>query len=172
MKLTESIANKALKNIKVTYYWTGTPLETYEHMNPRSKGSFGEEIAKEIIKENYNFNIEKRTDPGHDAIISDIKAEIKFSAATKRNYDYRFTFNHVGIGKTWKRIVFVGVNGDLNIIIKWFTKDDIISILNEKDSCIKHQQGGKKSENDDYCIMNEDSIRLLNHPLAKNMDQW
>lgn len=169
--LTLSMTQDAMKNITKINPWIGTPLESYALLDPKNKGSFGEELVKIICRDVYNLNIKNRTNPGHDAIINGIKAEIKFSAATKRNTKYEFTFNHIGLEKDWERIIFMGVNGDLNERIVWFYKRDIEEIL-KTSTCISHQQGGKNSNNDDYISANKNSQLLMNHPLAKSMQQW
>lgn len=173
MKLNESAVANANKNSKMVKDnpWAGTILQTYALVDPKSKGGYGEDLVKEQIKEVYKIPIEKRTNPGHDAIIGGYKTEIKFSAATKRNMEYKFTFNHIGIGKDWERIIFMGVNGDLDAKIVWFTKEDILQIL-KTSTCLSHQQGGKSSDNDDYISANKNSQILMNHPLAKTMEQW
>ena len=169
--ITESMTTNAMKNIAKENLWIGTPLESYALLDPKNKGCFGEELIKTVVKTKYCLPVEKRTNAGHDAIIDGVRTEIKFSAATKRNTDYKFTFNHIGIHKDWDRIIFMGVNGDLQEKIVWFTKKDIQDILNTS-TCIAHQQGGKTSNNDDYISANRNSQILMNHPLAKTMDKW
>ena len=169
--LTESMTTNAMRNIAKENLWIGTPLESYALLDPKNKGCFGEELVKTVVKTKYCLPVEKRTSPGHDAIINGHPTEIKFSAATKRNYDYKFTFNHIGLEKDWDRIIFMGVNGDLNEKIVWFTKKDILEMI-KTSTCLAHQQGGKDSDNDDYISANKNSQALLNHPLAKTMEQW
>ena len=171
MKITESQTASAMRNIAKENLWIGTPFESYALLDPKNKGTFGEELVKTIVRDEYCIPVEKRTSPGHDAIIGGYPTEIKFSAATKRNMDYKFTFNHIGIGKDWDRIIFMGVNGDLENKLVWFTKKDILQLL-ETSTCLAHQQGGKTSENDDYISANKNSQILMNHPLAKTMEQW
>ena len=169
--ITESLTVQAMKNITKENLWIGTPFESYALLDPKKKGCFGEELVKVILNSKYGLQIEKRKSPGHDAIINNHLTEIKFSAATKRNNDYKFTFNHTGLEKDWDRIIFMGVNGDLNEKIVWFTKKDILEIM-KTSTCIRHQQGGEKSINDDYICANKNSQLLMNHPLAKTIEQW
>lgn len=170
-KLDESMTLNAMRNIAQENLWIGTPLESYALLDPKKKGCFGEELVKEVVKHDYCLPVEKRTSVGHDAIIGGYPTEIKFSAATKRNMDYKFTFNHIGIEKDWDRIIFMGVNGDLDVKMIWFTKKDILTLL-KTSTCLVHQQGGKSSANDDYISANKNSQLLMNHPLAKTMEQW
>ena len=165
------MVEETLNNYSFTNRWTGTPLEKYAELRPKAQGLFGEAFVKVYIKKKYGLESGERENDGHDAIITYHKTEIKFSTATERNYNYRFTFNHIGIEKDWDRIIFMGINGDLEEKIVWFTKDDIKQIL-ATTTFLAHQAGGKNSKNDDYMSMGIDSRNLLNHPLAKSMDQW
>ena len=152
--------------------WNNTALERYTYLDPKNKGSVGEEIIKTYVQENCpQAKITKRLSPGHDAIINGYRTEMKFSVATKRNMNYQFTFNHIGIEKDWDRIIFMGINGDLNEKVVWFTKEDILEIL-KTSTCLAHQQGGNSSKNDDYISANKNSQILMNHPLAKSINQW
>lgn len=167
----ESVILTAMNNIINENLWAGTPLESYALLDPKNKGIVGEEIIKTAIQKKYSIPVDKRINPGHDAIIKGYKTEVKFSAATKRNYDYKFTFNHIGLDKDWERIIFMGINGDMTVKIVWFTKDDIIQLI-KTSNCIRHQQGGNNSKNDDYIVANKNSQILMNHPLAKTLQQW
>ena len=152
--------------------WKSTAYEGYAYLDPKNKGGAGEDIIKEYIHEHCpQAKITKRTSPGHDAIINGYRTEMKFSVATKRNMDYQFTFNHIGVEKDWDRIIFMGINGDTEEKAVWFTKDDILEIL-KTSTCLAHQQGGNGSKNDDYISANKNSQILMNHPLAKTIDQW
>lgn len=115
-----------------------------------------------------HFNIEAAENIGHDRIINGYKTEIKFSCASCRNYKWRFTFNHIGLGKDWKRIIFCGINGDLEEKIVWFCKEDIPTLI--ADGVLRHQQGGVEGGMDDYISSNSYSTLLLNHPLAKTLE--
>lgn len=165
MEISAEVIYKSYDNCDKKNYWIGTPYETYSVLGAKSKGVVGEEIVKTLLA-SYDFDIKKRTNPGHDAIVFDIKTEIKFSLASKRNMNYEFTFNHIGINKDWERIIFCGVNGDLNCEIKWFTNEEIKEITHDKTYFAK-QEGP-----DDFFSMGKHSTLLLQHPYAKNMEDW
>lgn len=152
--------------------WKGTPLEDYEFLQPKAKGKYGEGIVKAIV-ENHGMNVKPHTkeNDDYDFTINGIKIEVKFSTATNRNYEWQFTFNHIAVEKDWDRLILMGVNGDLQYKLVWFTKDDIIKIINPED-IINHQQGGKNSHNDDFMCTQSKSTQLINHPFAKTLDQW
>lgn len=134
--------------------WQGTPFENFYNFPPKKKGMAGEEIVKQMLTRQGHL-VEKRTNTGHDAIVDGIKTEIKFSLATERNYDGRFTFNHIGMKKDWEQIVFVGVNGDGEMKVATFTKETIPLYL------FTHQSGGNHMSNDDYMITKEQSKILF-----------
>lgn len=134
--------------------WKDTPLENYYCVSPKQKGAQGEKIAEAILQE-LGYNIKPRTSAGNDRLVDGVKTEIKFSAASDRNYNWNFTFNHIGFEKDWEDIIFVGVNGDLNIHIVRYKKNEL-----PKD-CLSRQQGGKSSNNDDFMSTKEKSKKLM-----------
>lgn len=150
--------------------WENTPYEKYEKAAAKTKGCYGELIVSNFISSIYNLIVEKADNPGHDRKVNNKKTEIKFSCATDRNFNFEFMFNHVGFEKDWERIIFCGVNGDLEEKIVWFTKEDLLKTKEE--GFWAHQQGGKKSENDDWMCTGNNSTKLLNHPLAKKMEEF
>ncbi len=168
MKLNEDIVYSAYKDFGLSSnnLWEGTPFEKYYQTGAKQKGALGELIVTSFLK-NKGFSIEKSTDLGHDRIVNGWKTEIKFSCATKRNFDFLFTFNHISFCKDWDRIIFCGINGDLEARIVWFSKEDMKILLQE--GLLKHQQAGKDNNLDDYCIMSKNSNKLLFHSRAKEM---
>ena len=134
--------------------WADTPLETYYLLNPKAKGTQGEKIAEAILIK-LGYEVKPRTNSGNDRLVNNLKTEIKFSAASERNYEWRFTFNHIGFEKDWDQIIFVGVNGDLSIHIVKYDKDKLPKDL------LSHQQGGSKSKNDDFMCTGENSTKLM-----------
>ena len=84
-----------------------------------------------------------------------LKTEIKFSLATERNYDGKFTFNHIGLKKDWEQIIFVGVNGDGEMKVAKFWKNDLPLYL------FTRQSGGNHLSNDDWMITKEQSTILF-----------
>lgn len=171
MKLNESIVYLAYKDFGLSSInpWEGTPFEKYYQTGAKQKGALGELIVASFLKDR-GFLVEKSTDLGHDRTINGWKTEIKFSCATKRNFDFLFTFNHISFCKDWDRIIFCGINGDLEAKIVWFSKEDMRILLQE--GLLKHQQAGKDNNLDDYCVMNKDSNKLLFHSRAKEMETF
>lgn len=134
--------------------WQGTPFENFYNFPPKKKGVAGEEIVKQMLSRN-GHKVEKRVNTGHDAIIDGVKTEIKFSLATERNYDGKFTFNHIGLKKDWEQIIFVGVNGDGEMKVAKFWKNDLPLYL------FTRQSGGNYLSNDDWMITKEQSTILF-----------
>lgn len=134
--------------------WQGTPFERFYNFPPKKKGVAGEEIVKQMLSRD-GHEVKKRTNAGHDAIVDGIKTEIKFSLATERNYDGKFTFNHIGINKDWEQIIFVGVNGDGNMHVALFQKENLPLYL------FTRQSGGNHLSNDDWMITKEQSAILF-----------
>lgn len=138
--------------------WSGTILEDYYALNPASKGSRGESIVSEILK-THNCDVQPRLNAGHDRIVNGVKTEIKFALAVERNCDFKCIFNHIGMEKDWEEIILCCVNGDLEVKMVSFTKENFPIEL------CSRQQGGKFSANDDY--MSSDGRSLLEHENAK-----
>ena len=140
--------------------WANTIMEGYYALNNRVKGSRGEEIVEELLKQ-LNYNVSSAKNSGHDRIVNGIKTEIKFSAATNRNCNFEFMFNHIGMSKDWEEIIFCGINGDLEIrMVRFNRKTFPFELFNI-------QQGGQSSENDDYMCTGKQSCRLLFHENAE-----
>lgn len=125
--------------------WAGTPLEKYAALGTRQRGAFSESAVKQILSE-LGFNIESPQNPGHDFIMNGIKTELKFGLTTGRNNNWRTMFNHIGLEKDWEQLVLACINGDLKFRIVLIKRDNLSEDL------LQHQQGGNKSENDDYMI--------------------
>ena len=175
MEFSNDLSNAGLNYIKQkTEFgkWKGTSLEEYEMLNPKAKGKFGEGVIT-FIAENYGLNVQPHKDENddYDLIINGIKTEAKFSGATERNYKWQFTFNHIAMEKDWDRLILMGINGDLQYKIVWFTKDEIAEIM-QCESFLNHQQGGKYSKNDDFMCSQNKATKLLNHSFAKTLNQW
>ena len=140
--------------------WRGTILENYYALNPASKGSKGEQVVEEILKE-HGYIVRNRQNAGHDRIINDVKTEIKFALAVNKNENFQCIFNHIGMSKDWDEIILCCVNGDMEIRMVSFTKDTF-----PIDLCSR-QQGGKNGGNDDYMCNANNSYDLLYHENAK-----
>lgn len=162
--------------------WYGTFLQGYYYLSSKTKGVFGELFTESYLKEK-GFKVSGREggSSDHDMVVDGIKVEVKFSVAqTDRNKKTgvkkivkdRFMMNHVGIGKDWDRLLFVGINPNFEESrIVWFDKKDIKKIIKNKDY-FSHQQGGEHTENDDYISGSNKLINLINSPYARTLDQW
>ena len=125
--------------------WSDTSVANYYALSNAAKGSAGEQIVESILKEK-GYTVEPRVNTGHDRIINGRKTEIKFCLATKRNTQFKTTFNHIGFNKDWEDILFVCINGDGEIASALYSKE------NFPHDMIHHQQGGNTSDNDDFMI--------------------
>ena len=70
-------------------------------------------------------------------------------------------FNHIGMEKDWDEIILCCVNGDMEIRMVSFTKDNFPLEL------CSRQQGGKSGGNDDFMCNANNSFDLLHHEDAK-----
>ncbi len=168
MKLKSDINTQLLSSDSLASYfkprhnpYKDTIFENYYLLNNKTKGTVGEKFAQEASAL-LNRKTKKRTSPGHDIIIDDIKTEVKVSLATNGVSD-KFTFNHMATSKDYDRILLVGLNPEHTYMV-WITKEDFIDfVIGEK--YFTHQQGGKKSDNDDYMYITRDSWQdFLNEP--------
>ena len=136
--------------------WVGTPLNDFYLLNPKAKGLQGEKITASLLTVlGYKVEFNTTADKDYDLIVNGKKTEVKFSLSSKRNYNWEFTFNHIGFKKKWDQIIFVGINGDMNIHITKYNKEDIPFEL------FSPQQGGKKGNNDDFMSAGKKSTILL-----------
>ena len=181
MNITEQIFNDgSLRNYidKKTFDpWIGTLFEGYAHMDPLSKGTFGERYIEKYLSL-LGFGVTPRinNDVGHDRVINSIPTELKFSISHKDNRanhedDFirndQFIINHVSKCKSWERLLFIGINKTgIPDRILWFTKESFEKTLNE--TYFKYQQGGKKGENDDRMCSSMNVMKLYNDPLVHN----
>lgn len=134
--------------------WEGTPLENYYALNPAAKGNKAEEIVSSILT-SMGYDVKDRTDSGHDRIINGIKTEIKFATAVNRNTDWGCMYNHISFEKDWDQILLVCVNGDCLIHGILYKKEKLPKEL------LAHQQGGKRSDNDDFMVEATKSKAIL-----------
>lgn len=168
--INEVIINEAYKDFSKNITdnpWVGTPYEKYFSTGAKQKGSLGELIVEKLLT-SQGKEVEKALNVGHDRVVNGHKTEIKFSCASLRNTKWHFTFNHIGFKKDWERIIFCGVNGDLEDKVVWFTKEELYSLVEE--GLLKHQQGGKEEGLDDFICSSTNSSKLLSHPLSKTLE--
>lgn len=163
MKISE--ISKEIVNVLNKEYenpWKGTYLENYFFLSPATKGTVGEKFISKIL-ENNGFSVLKRINSGHDRIVNGKKAEFKFAITSNRNNLWHCIFNHTSWNKDWEIIYFCCINGDENIRLVSFTKEELPSDL------FQHQQGGKNSDNDDYFCQGERTSMLFMHPNANRI---
>jgi len=193
-----SITDTIFENQQVSEYmekqlhnnWAGTPFEDYPRLDPKQKGGFGE-LYVETLMRILGHTVESPTNPGHDRIIDGIKTEIKFSlAGSNRKKDEKlidpdsFTFNHIAMEKDWERFIFLGINPPIDSEntrsfdkSSWpihrlyiMEKTSFVTHMNSGSKIFKHQQGGNKSKNDDYCVFGRNSFyQLINLPFIREI---
>lgn len=144
--------------------WHKTSIEHYYKLNPRAKGLYGEDVVESILIDKYDWDIEacdNSKNLGYDCKINGVKTEIKFSTALERNTNWKFKVNHIGFEKDWENIICACVNGDGQMRIIRFNRDNFPKDL------LSHQQGGKSSQNDDWTIDKQNSKEFFFHPNAE-----
>lgn len=147
-------------------------FEGYVFISPKQKGEFGEQFASKLLEAN-GLKTKRATTStsGYDRIVGDIK----FSLAQRKSknvVENLFMVNHVSKGKEWERLLFIGVNSISNVVIRWFTKADFITHLDEKNCLFNSQQGGKKVGNDDYMCSGANVMKLINSTFVKQLKDW
>ncbi len=104
-----------------------------------------------------------------------------------------FTFNHIATKKDWDRLIFFGVNplpSNQNMLWEckehlppppqlrgfYMTRDDFAHYMDNENMITKvfaHQQGGDKSDNDDYMVAGYRKFqKLINLPFVKPIEEW
>lgn len=158
--------------------WVGTPFEGYRYMDSKQKGALGEMYVSLLFNAcGYDVKIAETSTAGHDRVIDNIRTEIKFSLAhtnikEKTLKEDCFTMNHVAVGKDWDRLIFLAINDDPNKVrAMYMTKENFKLALNTGEY-FSHQQGGKKSDNDDYMIASAKIIKLMKSGFMKELREW
>lgn len=132
--------------------WKNTYFENYHKLNNVCKGNVGEKIIKQYMKI-LKIPFVKRENTGHDLIIDGYKTEIKISLSNKEKENY-FSLNHISLKKDWDRLIFIGINYNLQKSkIVFFNKKNFIEHINSNDNIFAYQQGGKSIQNDDYLLI-------------------
>jgi len=162
--------------------WTGTPYEGYRYLDNKQKGNYGEIFASKILeKDGLVVEKAKKSNDSYDRKIGDYKVEIKFSLShtdhkKKSTKKDQFTLNHVALEKNWDRLVFVGINyEDSDSIGKFMEKSDFEKLMKDSDEFYNYfsrQQGGKKSNNDDYISTGKKLKNLINSDYMKDLSEW
>ena len=168
--LTEEFVSKNITN-KLLDKYKGTPFEGYSFLTNGNKGVFGENFISQYLV-NIGHGVTPRSNTGHDRTVNGIKTEMKFSVA---DFDKPFNcvLNHVSKDKDWDRLIYAIINSnesDFKMI--WFTKSSFIT-MTETTDIFSFQQGGKTVSNDDYMVSGQNKIlKLINHPLVKDISEW
>ena len=159
--------------------WKGTPLEGYVFLGTKTKGSYGERFISNALERLYGLDIQPPEKTGHDRIVGGIKTEFKFTVAHRDCAKQRvnidsFAINHVALTKDWERLVICAINPIENEShLVFITKDDFIAEMALDVPLFKRQQGGKKSNNDDFCLTGKRACsRFFKRPYIKTLDLW
>ena len=188
--LTDSLLRGATAN------WLDTRFEKYPLLSSKAKGKVGEHYVEGYMRQFYNSSIRPPADTDYDRIIDGHNTEIKFGLAmSPKTSEYKiavnaFAFNHIGCKKDWNRLIFCGINPykkntniykpekcDWQEINMYFMeKKDFLDYMkkgNLKSNIFAHQQGGKKSNNDDYMVTGPAKFKkLISLPFVKPISQW
>ena len=162
--------------------WAETRFRRYVHLDPGKKGQWGELFVEKYCtcKE---LRVEWPENREHDRLINNIKTEIKFTLA-QRNSNNRlsctnggiksniFAVNHVASGKDWERLLICAINGPTEDKwhFGWFTKEEFNTLKELPEEIFKKQQGGKKSDNDDWMCIGKKVSELLN--IIHTLEEW
>jgi len=159
--------------------WDHTPFKGYVYLGSKKQGAFGERFIASSLSTIYNLDVVKAVNSGHDRIVNCIKAEFKFTLASrdcgkrKINPD-GFSINHVAIQKDWERLIVCAVNPegyDSHLI--YITKEDFIAEMQLAEPIFKSQQGGDSSNNDDYFIKSISGCKtFFDRPYIKSINTW
>jgi hypothetical protein len=152
--------------------WAGTVHEGYNSFPQTARGKYGELAVKRTM-EKLGHYVDKPSNTGHDFVIDGIKTEVKFSLCHKAKGKLRpstYKLTHLSSSKDWERCVFMGVNYDCNIIVKFFTKEQF-EVACEYGYMSRHQSGAKGG-NDDWSIGAKRARDFLNSDLTYNLDEW
>lgn len=161
--------------------WENTSFEGYVYLSPKQKGEFGERFFEKLfVAKGCEVKRAASATDSYDRLVDDLKVEMKFSLATRDKKDggikpNNFIINHVSKGKNFDRLVFCCINGEEKSkwTIKWVTHADFVAhVENESTSLFKHQQGGKKVDNDDYMCSGASVTQLLAHEMVKDISEW
>jgi len=182
------LVNECARKVYETYNsrenpWVGTCYEKHYELGNKQKGSRGEEILQEVFT-SLGCVVERPLNTDHDLLVNGIKMECKFSLTQKEtrkrmkqklrpNY---WMLNHVGVGKDWEWLCFVGVNpeGHANVI-RLLSKEKFKEMKQDENVFSQYfspQQGGKKAENDDWISGGTKLKNLLDSEYVIGIDKW
>jgi len=176
--LMESIAKNKEGLRIIPDCWQRTMMEGYQHLSLKGKGSFGESVVSDLFNLS-GSTVESPENTGHDRIIDKRKTEIKFSVAGKdkktgQPKKDKFMINHLSVGKDWERLVFMGINPEIeeDSVVVWFSHHDFAKPGGIKEKYFKPQQGGKKVANDDWMCSSTDVRNLLLDSMVHSNLEW
>jgi hypothetical protein len=155
--------------------WRNTYFAGYVYLDPKQKGMFGENYIEKYLTLTDHV-VKKPKNPGHDRIVDNIKTEFKFSLAAKTKSGKiekdRFFINHVSKDKDWDRLIFFGINENIEESkFIYFDKNSFVEYVNSGgDGMFRLQQGGGKIGNDDYMCFNVTGLRTLS--FVKDISEW
>jgi len=174
----KTVADSLIKELTKASYdpYYGTSLAGYKFLTTKAKGAYGEKFTKALLVQ-LGHTVTDRTDSGHDGVVDGFLTEFKFSVAggstAKRPEPVknRWIINHVAKHKSWERLIFVGINKDINnSVIVFITKQQFIDVVTEPLTFFRHQQGGEKGKNDDY--ISSKMMKLIEDGHFLGMDKW
>ena len=150
MKITKLSEQVSTMMEKATYDpWANTVFAGWKTLHNSTKGAIGEQLIEEFFTSK-NSVVTPRSDAGHDRIIDGFRTEIKFSLAVNaKTGQNEPIFNHISLEKSWDILIlcYVDIN-DMTLKGCWAFKEDFKDFFH----MLKKQQGGKKSDNDDFMI--------------------
>ena len=135
-KCVAKIEKKASKD---PYF--GTPFYGARCLSSRSKGAFFEKLTKEYLQNMFRFEITKPKSSQHDAIVNDVKIEIKGSTlwVDKKGKTTHFRWQQIRTAQDYLIMIFLAMYPD-KVKFYYATKQDLLDNL---DPLIYNQHGGK-----------------------------
>lgn len=154
--------------------WKGTEFEFYFTLHNTQQGKFGEAFVSAYMRDAGSIISGRNGSMGHDKTIDGMKVEIKFSLQKVKPDD--FVFNHISVGKDWERIIFCGLNVDLDSsVFVWCDKEDFANHIRyaQNSGPFQHAQGGNAMNNDDFIISGPVRVReFMRLPFVKPISAW
>jgi hypothetical protein len=174
------IVKSDLRDFIVTHQtdpWIGNPLEGYVHIDNGNKGKFGEMFVEKYMTL-LGYQVDERTDPGHDRVIDGMKIEIKFSLANRHKGIPKkdlYLINHISVDKDWDRLIFFGINPVYNESrFFFFDKSDFVENLDhlKREKIVYHQQSGNRGGLDDFVVQKYGVPKLHSQPWVYDIHDW
>lgn len=136
-------------------YFQHTVFAPIENLSPRQRGKIYEKIVSYILDlKGYYCDVPDDTD--YDLLVDKNKIEIKGALSTKGKASPEAIFNHIGMKKNWDYIIFLCLTGNDKIYMSCYTKEKLFDL-----NIMRHQQGGNRSDNDDFMINGKSSSLLF-----------